>query len=186
MDAIVPGEKVYLVKRKHRLVLKLQILPIIFILSLDFFFILFIFFKSSSWPNFLVQNFPELAKYNFKFFLIFVFSLFLPIFWGIIFFILMSYYFTYLTITNKRIIFTQLKGLFHLEKTELTFDKIQDISLYIKGILPSFFNFGDIRIQTAGQVGQFYFTSIPHPELVKQVILEAKLDFEKIYGKSSN
>jgi hypothetical protein len=58
-------------------------------------------------------------------------------------------------------------------------DKIQDMTAKIKGFLPSFFHFGDLRIQTAGEKGEFILDQIEDPELVKQVIFEAKFDYQK-------
>jgi hypothetical protein len=49
----------------------------------------------------------------------------------------------------------------------------------IKGILPSLYHFGNLRIQTAAEKGEFVLDQIEDPELVKQVIFEAKIDYQK-------
>ena len=63
--------------------------------------------------------------------------------------------------------------------SSLTLDKIQDITVSIKGLFPAIFHFGDITIQTAGERGQFTFYQIPDPDIVKQVIFEAQTDYLK-------
>jgi hypothetical protein len=50
----------------------------------------------------------------------------------------------------------------------------------IKGFLPSLFHFGDLRIQTAAEKGEFILEKIEDPEIVKQVIFEAKIDYQKM------
>jgi hypothetical protein len=49
----------------------------------------------------------------------------------------------------------------------------------IKGLLSSIYHFGDLRIQTAAEKGEFLLDQIEDPELVKQVIFEAKIDYQK-------
>lgn len=178
-----PEERVYLIKRRHPVILRLQIYPFLFALSLTLLLIFILFFKKIDWPQFLIQQFPQLLKYRLNILLIFFLSLFLPFVWSMIFLNLMFYYLTYWVITNQRIIFVRLKGIFNFESVGVFYDKIQDVTVQIKGILPSFFRFGDIRIQTAGEKGQFFLDSIPDPEITKQVILEAQRDYLKIWSK---
>lgn len=186
MITLNPGERIYLIRRKHPIVLWLQLLSVKALFSfLIVLIIIFAFFNFSSFQNSLSIFFLQFPKYNFKIIVIFLLSLFFPFFWDIIFLIITSYLLTYWVVTNQRIIFVQLKSLFNIEYTIVSFEKIQDISIFIKGILPSIFHFGDVRIQTAGEKGEFLLRSIPNPEVAKQIIFEAKLDWIKKYGQSS-
>jgi hypothetical protein len=49
----------------------------------------------------------------------------------------------------------------------------------IKGFLPSIYHFGDLKIETAAEKGEFVLDQIEDPELVKQIIFEAKVDYQK-------
>lgn len=172
-----PDEKIYLIKRRHWIVLKLQLLPSVLIVLLILLVILILFFKEISWPQFLAEKFPQLLEFRLKFVLIFFLSLLLPVLWAVIFLIITYYYLTYWAVTNQRTIYVKLAGLFNLSYASVYHDRIQDIVVSIKGILPSVFHFGNLQIQTAGEVGQFIFDQIPEPEIVKQVIFEAQKDY---------
>lgn len=181
------NERIYLIKRKHPILLKLQLFPLVLLFILNLVIIVFLAFSKIQWPVFLMEIFPQLYKYNLKIFLMFVSSLFLPLIWGLIFLVLISYVFTYWVVTNQRVIFAKFKGLFSIEFSEVSYEKIQDISMYIGGFLASWFRFGNIRLQTASEAGQFFMVGVENPEIVKKIIVEAKEDhLQKIYDNKSN
>jgi len=171
-----PGESILLIKRRHWLILKLQLLPLVLFVLLTLFAILILFFKEITWPQFLIDKFPQLLEFRLKFILIFLLSLLLPVFWLASFLIITYYYLTYWVVTNQRTIYVKLGGLFSVSYSSVFHYRIQDIIVSIKGILSSIFRFGNLQIQTAGEMGQFVFDLIPEPEIVKQVIFEAKED----------
>jgi len=74
-------------------------------------------------------------------------------------------------ITDKSLIDVEQKGLFNREVSTLRLDKIQDISVHIVGIVPSFLKFGEIRVQTAGSSKEFVMRDIENPYLVKGLLL---------------
>ncbi len=76
-----------------------------------------------------------------------------------------------------------MKSLFNVTYSSIFHDKIQDIIISVKGFLAAFFDFGDIQIETAGAFKQFIFRDIPDPEIIKQVILEAKRDYLHLQNK---
>lgn len=49
----------------------------------------------------------------------------------------------------------------------------------IKGFLSAIFHFGDLIVQTAAEKGEFIMDQIEDPEIVKQIIFEAKIDYQK-------
>jgi len=179
MITLEPQERIHLLKRRHPIVLRFRIFPIISLLVL--FLLLFFFFLSHkiSWPKFFVEHFPQLSTLRLNFIFAFLFSLTFPVFWCLIFFEITKYYLTYWIITNQRIIEAKLIGLFNVQYSTIELDKIQDMTAKIKGLLPSIYHFGDLRIQTAAEKGEFLLDQIEDPELVKQVIFEAKIDYQK-------
>lgn len=74
-------------------------------------------------------------------------------------------------ITQKRIIDMEQKSMFHREVANLRFDKIQDISIKVNGLIATMLNFGDIHVQTAGEdSSDFFLLSAKNPERVRKVI----------------
>lgn len=168
-----------LIIRRHRIFLQLKILPLFFILFLFLSLIIFFLFKKISLPIFIETVFPQIESSKLNYFLVFIFSLILPIIYSAIIFEICRYYLTYWIITNRRIISANLIGFFNYKYENIEIDKIQDVTIYIKGVLSSFFHFGTIRIQTAGEQGQFLLSQIPNPEIVKQIIFEVRMDILK-------
>jgi hypothetical protein len=179
MINLEPKERIYLLKRRHQMVLKLKILPLVS-LSIAFFLLcLFFFFHKVSWPKFLVERISEISTLKLNFIIALLFSLTLPLLLSLIFFVITQYYLTYWVVTNKRIIEARFQGLFNVEYASVELDKIQDMRAQIKGFLPALFHFGDLIVQTAAEKGEFIMDQIEDPEIVKQIIFEAKLDYQK-------
>ena len=91
--------------------------------------------------------------------------------WTLFFLTWIDYYFDVWIITTKRIINIEQRGLFSREISELNFDKIQDVSTEVLGILPTFLNYGDVQIQTAAEQEKFLFRKIPNPYEVKDLLM---------------
>lgn len=91
--------------------------------------------------------------------------------WIVFFVIWIDYYFDIWIVTNQRIIAIYQNGLFGREVSELKFERIQDVSIDVSGIIPTFFNYGDVLVQTAGEVEKFIFVKVPDPYAVKNVIM---------------
>ena len=73
-------------------------------------------------------------------------------------------------ITTKRIIEVEQRGLFHRETSECRFERVQDVTMEVKGFLATFLRFGNVYIQTAGEAERFGMVMIPDPDSVKNVI----------------
>lgn len=91
----------------------------------------------------------------------------------IAFHFLADYYLDIWIVTDQRSLRVELKGLFHRSVKSIDHDKIQDIRVTVKGILPTLLDYGDVRIQTAGANADFIFKQIPKPYIVKEKISSA-------------
>lgn len=98
------------------------------------------------------------------------YSLVLLIAWMIFFVIWTRYYLDVLIITDKRVIDIDQKGFFSREVATLGLDKVQDITITISGILATFMDFGTVKIQTAGESGEFVIRDVPEPSKIKSTI----------------
>lgn len=106
-------------------------------------------------------------------FILFGYSLWLLLTWVFFFIQWTNYYLDVWYITDKRIIEINQKGIFHREVSNLRFDKIQDISVEVRGIIATFLKFGHLRVQTAAEDSRsFVMESAYHPEEVRRIIFD--------------
>jgi len=178
MIGLSKDEKIYLVQRRHRIVLMKNLFPelLLFLALIVGTFITF-FIPLPSWPPYLVEAVPALLRVNIRYLLLFIASILLLLLWTIIFLTIVNYYLDCWIVTNKRTIYTELQGLFDRFISSVPLDKIQDITIDIEGILPNLFNFGDIHVQTAGEFREFVFRQIPNPVKTKRIIFEARREY---------
>lgn len=84
-----------------------------------------------------------------------------------------SYYFSFLVVTENDIIDINQRGIFNRHITEVSLLRVQDVSAQVKGFLPTFFNYGDVIAESAGENTQAYvIDNIPKPMEIASKILE--------------
>ena len=155
------GEKVITVVHRHWFNIIIQYLPLLGFLCLmgiAHFYLPSINSDFASSPYSTLQYFIE--------------TLFLMIILCIASIIWIDYYFDVWIITNERVIDIEQKGLFIRVVSELKVSRIQDVSTSVKGLFPTIFNYGDLRIQTAGTAERFRFIKVPNPYGLKDILME--------------
>jgi uncharacterized membrane protein YdbT with pleckstrin-like domain len=65
-------------------------------------------------------------------------------------------------------------GLFDKQSSHLSLGNIQDVSSTQNGILPHILNYGQLRVETAGENSRFQFNFCPNPEYYSRQILDAR------------
>lgn len=120
--------------------------------------------------------FPALQDQNYYNALVFFESIFAIFIWVFIFFVWIDYYFDIWIITSEKIINVEQKGLFIRSLSELKLERIQDVTVEVKGIIPTFLNYGDVFVQTAGEKERFVFRHIPNPYSIKDMIMALQKD----------
>jgi len=90
----------------------------------------------------------------------------------------LSWYFDFYLITNKRIVDISFNNLLNKHFAQTDISMIQDVSSSVKGFLATFFNFGDLLIQTAAEINQINFEKVPNPSKIIKLIKELQ-DVEK-------
>jgi uncharacterized membrane protein YdbT with pleckstrin-like domain len=77
-------------------------------------------------------------------------------------------------VTEKRIIDVQQKQFFDREISNLPFDKIQDVTVDIHGLIPTMLNFGTVEVETASKEddGDFVMRAVRDPDNVRRVIFD--------------
>lgn len=156
----LPNEKIILITRKHWITLFGPFMfLVIFSLAPGLIYYLV---NDSPWYPFL-ENFLWLIN-----------LIYYLILWNIFFFNLMIYSLNIIIVTDKRVIKNSQVGFFRYTSGEMEINKIQDITVKIKGFLAAIFDFGDLEIQTAGSQNKFYFSTLPHPNKIKKTIMELR------------
>ncbi len=133
-----------------------------FVFAVEFFFLLVL----GVAPLFVAPVLPAVIP------VAFLFSLWLIAVWIMIFAVWTDFYLDVWIITNKRIIDIEQKGFFHREIAVCSLADVQDITTTISGLIPTLLNYGNIKVQTAGEAREFMLHSASHPEKVKQKISE--------------
>ncbi|MEK7447280.1 MAG: PH domain-containing protein [Patescibacteria group bacterium] len=77
-------------------------------------------------------------------------------------------------VTNQNLVDIDQLGLFSRKISELSIEDIQDVSATQHGVLQSFFHYGDIIVQTAGENTNFTFEKIKDPYATAKKIMEIK------------
>ncbi|MCW9054620.1 MAG: PH domain-containing protein [Candidatus Pacebacteria bacterium] len=102
----------------------------------------------------------------------FLISTWLLIMWAWLFTVWTEYYLDIWIVTDRRIINIEQKSLFNREISTLRVERIQDVTAEVTGIVATVLNFGDIHVQTAGEVKEFAMLGVSRPEHAKRIILE--------------
>lgn len=83
-------------------------------------------------------------------------------------------YFNVVVLTNKHIVDVSQKAFFARSVSTLALENIEDVSIDKNGFIGTIFDYGDLKIQTAGELPNFELKSVADPERVQRIIMEAK------------
>lgn len=82
----------------------------------------------------------------------------------------LSWFFNVGIITNEKIIDMDYHGIIYKEITATHINRIEDITVKSGGYFESFFDYGDIFIQTAGKEANIEFNNVPKSSEVVKII----------------
>jgi len=82
----------------------------------------------------------------------------------------LSWYYNISLVTDKRIVDIDFYGLLYKNVASTTINNIEDVSYTQVGAIRSFFDYGDVVVQTAGTISHFDFLAVPHPQKVVRII----------------
>lgn len=97
----------------------------------------------------------------------------------------LKWYFNVNIITDERIIEVDFPYLIYREITDANIDQIQDVTVIVGSALRTVFNYGNIIIQTAGEIPMIDFHAVPQPDRVAKILRELRVEEEqeKIEGR---
>jgi len=86
-------------------------------------------------------------------------------------------------ITDDRAIDIEKVPFIREERREAGLDKIQDVRYLQEGFIATRLDFGNVRLETAGEIGEFTFDSVPHPREVQIEIFNRLEQFHQEAGQ---
>ncbi|MFA6306723.1 MAG: PH domain-containing protein [Patescibacteria group bacterium] len=102
--------------------------------------------------------------------------------WLFFFFSFIDYYLDIWIITDQRIIDVRQEGFFSRTVAELKLFQVQDVTSELKGFFQFIFRFGDVHVQTAGEVQRFAFRQIDNPEEIRNIIIKLVEENKRRHG----
>lgn len=142
MENLKPGEKVDIVIRRHWIA----------------FLLLWVYFVSG--VLFTLVLFPILGFNTPTILLMIIFWMFYAMFLYISW---LNYELDIFIFTNNRIVCIEQKSFLNRAVGETTLDKVQEVAIETKGIFANLFDYGTMRIMTAGSSPSFDMTFSPKP-----------------------
>lgn len=101
------------------------------------------------------------------------------LFWYLLTFIyaferFVSWYFNVFIITTERVVDIDFYNLFNKKFSSAELSMIQDVTYSIIGFKESFFNYGDVLIQTASEINEIVFERVSKPDRIIKVLEELR------------
>ncbi|MEK7123613.1 MAG: PH domain-containing protein, partial [Patescibacteria group bacterium] len=66
------------------------------------------------------------------------------------------------------------------EVSEFTLNKVQDVTVTVKGFLPTLMRFGDVDVKTASQTKTLILRNIPEPYKIQDLIIQLSQGQNKV------
>jgi len=155
-----PGERIVAEVRRHMFVFYTQVFTIFLLALLPLIFAVPI-------ANGISNIFPEQGGMTTAV----LYLLFLLVLSTIFFMRWTDYYLDVWIVTSERVFDIEQRGLFNRDISVFQLDKIQDITVEIKGVIATFLKFGDIRIHTAGERNDLIIKQAGNPLEIKKAIM---------------
>ncbi len=82
----------------------------------------------------------------------------------------LGWYYNIYIVSDKHIVDIDFHSLLSRQVIQSQLEDVQNVSTHIKGIFASLFNYGDVKIRTSAEHQVFDFVSVPHPDIVADII----------------
>lgn len=156
------NEEIKFILRRHTITL----LPLLLV----FFF--FTFLPLAFYSLFVPYDVPLLAQKPYSDIYFLMTTVYYGFLWIIAFIEWLDYYLDIWIVTDQRILDIEQNNLFHRIASEIDLKRVQDISSTVNGLLQTFFQYGDVKVQTASEENNINLKQIPHPVTVRREIME--------------
>lgn len=87
------------------------------------------------------------------------------------------YFGNQLIITDIHVTQVLQTGLFSRKVSELTMENVEDVTADQHGIFPTLFNYGTLKVETAGEQNNFVFRYCPNPNAYAKALQDARSEY---------
>lgn len=91
-----------------------------------------------------------------------------------------------LIITDIHITQVLQVGLFNRKVSELTMENVEDVTSEQGGVFPTIFNYGTLKVETAGEQNNFIFKYCPNPNAYAKALQDARAAYFAKHNSSGN
>jgi len=84
----------------------------------------------------------------------------------------MNFYLDVYIVTDKRLVDIHQEGLFNRNLSAVDLVDVEDVKADVKGFLATYFNFGTVNVQTAGELQNIQFTDVPEPYKLARKVMD--------------
>lgn len=112
-------------------------------------------------------------------------SIYLLGIWLVTFLEFTDYYLDVWIVTTERVMNIEQDGLFKRTMSEMHLANIQDVTSEVAGMIPTFFKYGQVHIQTSAEKLRFEFKNIANPDQVKETIIRLVDEDKKRHGSAA-
>ncbi len=111
-------------------------------------------------------------------------SLYFLVVWVFFWSAWVDYYLDVWVVTTERVVTLEQRALFNRSVSELRLLRVQDVSAKVQGFLGTFLDYGEVRLETAGEQSEavFAFHQVPHPTQVSEKILHLADDCRHLHS----
>jgi uncharacterized membrane protein YdbT with pleckstrin-like domain len=167
MITFQPDEKIQLIVRKYWFTFGIEVIKLFCIALLP---LLLLLFGSEVWGVFSQASIANYSLDTIFLYFIFLYLVWLLFIWMKVFIEWTDYYLDAWYLTNQRIVDVEQTGFFHRNISSISYDRIQDVTIEIKGLIATHLDYGDLHVQSAGESREFVIRGIRHPLQIKERI----------------
>jgi len=91
----------------------------------------------------------------------------------------LQWYYSIFIVTNERIIDIDFNNIMNKQMTTANLNHVEEPEMSTRGFIKTMFQFGDVSVQTAGEVLTIEAIDVPHPQKVVDIISRLSEDLEK-------
>lgn len=97
-----------------------------------------------------------------------------------------NFYLNVTIVTTDHLVDISQNGMFNRKISEQTLLRVQDVSARMRGVMQTFFRFGSVFVETAGEAPNFKMNNIYYPHRVANIILGLHEDLVQKSGGAKN
>lgn len=93
--------------------------------------------------------------------------------WIVGFMVWTEYFLDIWLVTDQKLVSVDQAGIFSRQISTVQLNKVQDVTVEVRGLVATFLRYGDVKIQTAGEEREFIIHKVARPSDVEMVINRA-------------